>query len=950
MTRDIGLLVWLLVMLAGVARGEPAPLVANAAASNAFITRALAAGRCFAVDTEVDTEGKLLAGVPEDALDPGQYRLHVLLARAPLGDAFSQGVEVTITVNGDDHPVNPLIFAMPDEFVDVPVDFLVTPGQRDHAYAITWRVPAAVRKQHKTAARMANDDDPEANDILPADLVNRPTPAADGSISMADLPKLPYNLAVCGVHLERLSPLRLTVHTDKMVYKPGEEGTATITLTNVADTPVMATFTAALCFGVEGRQELAARKLAVPAGGSTTWSAPFSTTGLRWGAEVTASATVEDGRIAAGRIVVGVTNNFFEVAMLGAQAINHGRTWKDPAVADAWAQGWRETGQTGCECFFWAPCDFSDFTPELEDFFSGQTQYTHSISGTRNLLAALHARGMVGTVYANLWGTDGGAGFETLRQHPEWFSANVQYASDYLEFWRLMEEKKVAPMQQWCETTLIQEPEVTAEAIALHANELIASHRQFGWDGVRYDSYYSTPWTKWATRKTRDLVTAAVPGFQFGYNTFPGADAKVGALAAMYDGGGMAMLEYIRLEDYPKLQDYLAEICYNRSIVWPSGGHIGPIYRLPAPQPNQPTMATPIDDVVVSSVLLATGAHPYYYPPERAIGQHPRFALRYSEYLWDNRMRELADPGSVIRFGNGAQPFQWEALAHTMTLDGQRRRLVIHVLNIAPDYQLFTNLAQRTLPPLRKLPVTITLPAGAQLTGVWNLCPVPDAHHERLAAHTAGDAITVIVPEVRFWNVLVVEYTAPQALAEKPTMAAIIASCIQDWYLAGPFPSQGKTCDGYDAIYPPERGVDLAATYSGDKDAKVTWQRTSKPGDPPLGPGPIDLYSRYPPGEDRCAYAYTRVVSDRDREALLLVGSDDTIQIWLNGKLVHANRVFRGVNLDNDRVPITLKKGVNTLLLKVCSHDGGWGFILRLAEKDGAPLTDGVQYGWNANP
>ena len=46
----------------------------------------------------------------------------------------------------------------------------------------------------------------------------------------------------------------------------------------------------------------------------------------------------------------------------------------------------------------------------------------------------------------------------------------------------------------------------------------------------------------------------------------------------------------------------------------------------------------------------------------------------------------------------------------------------------------------------------------------------------------------------------------------------------------------------------------------------------------------------------------------------------------------------RGVTVDEDTVPIKLKKGVNKLLVKVCEKGGGWAFHVRLTDTKGRPL------------
>src|SRR5262245_7260214 len=42
------------------------------------------------------------------------------------------------------------------------------------------------------------------------------------------------------------------------------------------------------------------------------------------------------------------------------------------------------------------------------------------------------------------------------------------------------------------------------------------------------------------------------------------------------------------------------------------------------------------------------------------------------------------------------------------------------------------------------------------------------------------------------------------------------------WYFAGPFDNTDRA--GFDTVYPPEKSVDLKATYEGKRGAKVTWK------------------------------------------------------------------------------------------------------------------------------
>ena len=175
----------------------------------------------------------------------------------------------------------------------------------------------------------------------------------------------------------------------------------------------------------------------------------------------------------------------------------------------------------------------------------------------------------------------------------------------------------------------------------------------------------------------------------------------------------------------------------------------------------------------------------------------------------------------------------------------------------------------------------------------------------------------------------------------------VSASLAQDWQIAGPFPL-GAHAEGFDTAFAPEadylRGaLNLQSSYKGVNDAPVAWKHIPAAGKPAQGPGMVDLRRLLQPNENVVAYAYTTVKSDRERQAVLLTGSDDTLSAWINGQQVAKKNLWRGAIMDDDRTPVTLKAGVNTVLLKICQGGGAWGFFFRLGDEFGVPL-DGVTY------
>jgi len=86
-------------------------------------------------------------------------------------------------------------------------------------------------------------------------------------------------------------------------------------------------------------------------------------------------------------------------------------------------------------------------------------------------------------------------------------------------------------------------------------------------------------------------------------------------------------------------------------------------------------------------------------------------------------------------------------------------------------------------------------------------------------------------------------------------------------------------------------------------------------------------------------YGLTYVESPRKMKVQLGIGSDDTVKVWLNGKVVHVNKTFRGLSVDQDKITVTLKAGINEIFIKVGQGSGEWGFAVTLKDPNGKPLT-----------
>ncbi len=107
------------------------------------------------------------------------------------------------------------------------------------------------------------------------------------------------------------------------------------------------------------------------------------------------------------------------------------------------------------------------------------------------------------------------------------------------------------------------------------------------------------------------------------------------------------------------------------------------------------------------------------------------------------------------------------------------------------------------------------------------------------------------------------------------------------------------------------------------KDNEYTWQLVQSESNI------VDLIEVYGQKDFVIAYAWAEINMPKSTTALLGIGSDDGVKVWLNGELVHENWIGRPAKEDDDIVPVTFQKGKNQLLLKVQNMAQGWGFTCR---------------------
>lgn len=79
-------------------------------------------------------------------------------------------------------------------------------------------------------------------------------------------------------------------------------------------------------------------------------------------------------------------------------------------------------------------------------------------------------------------------------------------------------------------------------------------------------------------------------------------------------------------------------------------------------------------------------------------------------------------------------------------------------------------------------------------------------------------------------------------------------------------------------------------------------------------------------------YGFTRFNSPKAQKKTLHFRSDDGAIVWLNGQQVLKATKIRGVR-EEDMVPVKLRAGQNTLLVKVGQGEGGWAMMTHFEDK-----------------
>jgi hypothetical protein len=146
------------------------------------------------------------------------------------------------------------------------------------------------------------------------------------------------------------------------------------------------------------------------------------------------------------------------------------------------------------------------------------------------------------------------------------------------------------------------------------------------------------------------------------------------------------------------------------------------------------------------------------------------------------------------------------------------------------------------------------------------------------------------------------------------------------WEVSGPYKEADKTGGMLiDVHFPPEEGGGA-------------WQIQPLCVKPDYPAGGLNLAETF--GAFECvAYLRTAVVAPSALEAVLSLGTNDGCKVWVNGEALYGTNVGRPLIPGQDKIPVKLKAGSNTILIAVYQQGGEWGAVASLEDGNGAPLS-----------
>lgn len=588
------------------------------------------------------------------------------------------------------------------------------------------------------------------------------------------------------------------VFPNKLLYRRGEAGTVAVTVRNASDQPMAGKLVLTLVRDLNTARPAGESDVTVPAGQELTVEMPFVCGREEYGHEARVELRQGEKLLDVKSDVFNVCDSLWPVAMGGPTVMTGHSGLIDPKGIPSGVLQLRAGYVNWWEKIFWAPDDWGDMTPESAEWISGQSARWEKAANIKAMVAACKPHGIKSITYGKHTAMNN-EGWDLVRRHPEWFYLDEKghpcgsFHTYDLFHWNdfafhqtngKFDHKTFMNTGGWWVSPDFRKTEPLEHGI----RELIASAKQFGWDGVRFDGHWTAGNDELSTanmRRLKEAVWAYDPNFLFGFNyswSYGHQTShlnKLGMVSFNHEfresmaGGGMYMQEAIGQRygfsesgSYTSWRDYALKELAAANGLRETGGSYHFIYG-----------ACPYYKFALGT---AAGAHPAY----GNLGSVPgcanwgRFLTRWSGLVWDLNLRPLAAEGRVDVAAAG--PLWWQEWLKERIADEQTRQVIVHLINPPVDDRIAAQ-GQPMPQPLRDVTVRLNVPAGQTLTQVMLVDPRRDTPVP-LTLRREGDWVVLTVPEVDGWSMVVAEFSgrftlpAPRPRFTEPPDPAKVAA------------------------------------------------------------------------------------------------------------------------------------------------------------------------------
>lgn len=326
-----------------------------------------------------------------------------------------------------------------------------------------------------------------------------------------------------------------------------------------------------------------------------------------------------------------------------------------------------------------------------------------------------------------------------------------------------------------------------------------------------------------------------------------------------------------------------------------------------------------------------------------SIGRFMRLLERDNPRNWQDRRHYLAATRPLAHANGRAEP---EMLGHPVVAEGLRRHGIKRVeatFDVAADGRIAkvevartggvtdgtaAGLAEAMRRSAKFLPA---IDRGAPVAGTYSYVydvPPEDKTRAAVAAWINADPAREI--PIKSWLVLKtfkVEQQTQLEIDRVENGVSILKTVKADKKRSGPADMRSQiSVFEYDWFSDKEL-AELRPTAGAKQkvhDTEYTWKTY------PTHNRSVELQTGMGKEEYCYAYAWAEIEVPQDTQAILALGSDDGVKVWLNGETLVEKWVQRPLLIDEDVMPLRLKAGKNQLLVKVQNIYGEWRFSFRM--------------------